>query len=423
MRVSNNMMYSGFLSSYNKSLDMMNQVQQQLSDGKIVHRASDDPVRAFRSLRFDVDLTMNTQYTQNSKDATEWLNSSDSALSDFSSVLISAKETTIQAVSANPTVSMQALGSKIDGMINQLVTTANTQIGERYVFAGQKDQVPGGPFERKSLTVGGVTKDYVVYKGDLNKISMPIQSGPADPKKDSVNVTGADVFGPLNAVTDDGGTAYQIAGVFSDLLDVKNQLTAGTPTQSNSLGGAASVSGLYTGAARQSFQVQITGVNAMGQVSGANYSTDSGATWAAVSSITTGTPSSIVPVAGSGITLDIGTSANTTVGDKYSFTVDPGAGSVTDTTWLSNTGLANIDKGHSQILLAQSQIGARQASYEMAQNMMLQDNTTISDNQSANDDLDIAKATIDFKNDQNVYNAALSVGAKIMPTSLVDYLK
>jgi flagellar hook-associated protein 3 FlgL len=91
--------------------------------------------------------------------------------------------------------------------------------------------------------------------------------------------------------------------------------------------------------------------------------------------------------------------------------------------WLSVTALANVDKGHDRILVAQTEIGARMASYAMAQNMMGNDYTTISENASANDDLDIARATIDFKNNENVYQAALAIGARIMPPSLVDFLK
>ena len=82
-----------------------------------------------------------------------------------------------------------------------------------------------------------------------------------------------------------------------------------------------------------------------------------------------------------------------------------------------------MDADHDRILLAQTQIGTRQASYEMAKNMLESANTTIASNSSANNDLDMAKATVDYKNYQNVYEAALSVGAKIMPTSLVDFLK
>jgi len=93
-----------------------------------------------------------------------------------------------------------------------------------------------------------------------------------------------------------------------------------------------------------------------------------------------------------------------------------------DVGWLSSAGLQKVDDGHDYMLQAQTELGARSASYAMIQNMLEDNNTTITDNLSANEDLDIPKAIIDFKNSETVYNAALSVGSRIMPKSLVDFL-
>lgn len=94
-----------------------------------------------------------------------------------------------------------------------------------------------------------------------------------------------------------------------------------------------------------------------------------------------------------------------------------------DLQWLSNTGLAYIQQDHDNLLTQQTQLGSRMAMYEMADNMMGEDNINITQNLSDNEDLDIAKAIIDFKTSENVYRTALSVGARIMPPSLVDFLK
>jgi flagellar hook-associated protein 3 FlgL len=94
-----------------------------------------------------------------------------------------------------------------------------------------------------------------------------------------------------------------------------------------------------------------------------------------------------------------------------------------DVSWLSSTGLGYVAAGHDYMLQAQTELGARSSSYTMLENMLADSNTIIVDNLSANEDLDIPKAIIDFKNSENVYNAALSVGSKIMPQSLVDFLR
>ena len=315
MRIANNTIIYNFLTSLNKSQQRMNTLQEQLSDGKLVHRPSDDPVRAIRSLRLNTDLMTNDQYTQNVKDALSWLNQSDTALSGLNGLLQRAKELVIDAASPNPAVAYTAAAKELDGLIDQAIALANSQNGDRYIFAGQQDKVAGGPFVR--TTVNGV--EQVVYRGDENKISMRLQPGAANPDQDSVNVTGGEVFGPL---TTDSVTGQVTSTLFRSLLAIKEQLATGTP----------------------------------------------------------------------------------------------------DVAYLSGPATAAIDGAIDQVLLAQTQIGARMATYEMTQNLLEKNYVTISENVSANDDIDIARVTIDFKNNENVYNAALAVGARIIPPSLVDFL-
>ncbi len=320
MRIANTTIIYNFLSSLNKSQQRMNTYQEQLSDGKLVHRPSDDPVRAIRGLRLNTDLMVNEQYTQNAKDAQSWMNQTDSSISGVVSVLEKARELVIDAVSPSPAVAYTTAATEFDGLINQAISQANTQIGDRYIFAGQQDKVAGGPFVR--MTINGV--EQVVYKGDDNKISMRVQPGAANPNQDSINVTGEDVFGPMTTVVDGvTGQSYQVSTTFRNLLAIKEDLASGAPNM----------------------------------------------------------------------------------------------------TTLSTTALANIDAATDRVLLAQTDIGARMATYEMAQNLMEKNYVTIAENVAANDDADLAKLTIDFKNSENIYNAALAVGAKIMPQSLVDFLR
>lgn len=314
MRIANSTMIYNFLSGLNKSQGRMNTFQEQLSDGKLVHKPSDDPVRAIRSLRLNTNLMTNEQFTQNAKDAQSWLNQTDEALSGMTDLLARAREIVVDAISPNPSIAYTAAATELDGLINKAVELGNTQFGDRYIFAGQQDKVTGGPFER--TTVAGV--EQVVYSGDDNKISMRLQFGAANPREDSVNVTGTDLFGPMDASS---GSA--VSTMFRSLLDIKDQLATGNP----------------------------------------------------------------------------------------------------DMNYLSNTALTAIDTVSDKVLLNQTEIGARMANYEMSQNLLENNYTTIYENASANDDIDLAKVTVDFKNSENLYNAALAIGARIMPQSLVDFLK
>ncbi|MDO0821827.1 flagellar hook-associated protein FlgL [Desulfosporosinus nitroreducens] len=302
MRITNNMMTYNFLSSLNKSLEKANKIQMQLADGKALHAPSDDPIKVVRSLRFSTSMELNNQYTQNAQDAISWMDTTDDNMQDLSKIMINIKEQVIQASNGtNPTEAVQSIGRTVDNMINQMINIGNSQIGGRYIFAGQNDRTP--PFTR----IG----DTITYNGDNEKISMPIHPGEATPSQDSVNLTGTDVFGPG-------------LKILNDLIEIKNHLSSGTPA---------------------------------------------------------------------------------------------------DQQWLSDTGLALIEADTDKMLLSHTTLGSRMSIYEMAKNMLESSNTIIEGDQASNDSVDVARGIVDYKNAENVYKSALQIGARIMPMSLVDFLR
>lgn len=457
MRITNNIISNNYLSALNQSLDRQSQIQEQLTDGKAIHRPSDDPIKTIRSLRFNTNASMNDQFTQNVNDAASWMETTDAAMSDLSSIMIRIKELTVSADNTKPADALNAIGAEVDQLINQAVTIGNTKIGDRYVFAGQMDNVQ--PFERKQIkdtnattaTNGSnKTMDVVVYHGDLNKISMIIKPGSANPNEDSINLTGPDIFGPLeykfgNPVTGDPGTPTM--GIFNQLISLKEELQKKTATiQSAGATGAATIGGTYTGTGYANYDVRIDSIDANHAVTGASYSTDGGNTWKSGVTVTTGTPfiPAVPPVPGPaapavpavpsvatlplvGVTLSMAVDPGNAVNGTYSFHVPNSTSSTstsgTDVTWISNVGLGNVDAAHSSQLKIHSELGARMATYEMAKNMMENNKDIIMKDVSLNEDLDYPAAIIDQKTSENIYKAALSVGAKIMPLSLVDFLR
>ena len=320
MRITNNMIVNSYLTSFNKSLERQNELQEKLADGKAIHRPSDDPVRTVRSLKYNTNLAENEQFTQNVKDATSWMETTDSAMTQLSSVMTRVKELVVSADGTKSTDALQALGKELDGLIDAAVTIGNTQIGDRYLLAGQMDKTQ--PLERATITdpLTGLAVEVVQYKGDTNPISMPAKAGLVNPSQDSVNLTGIEAFGPATTYATTPPTVT--LQTMNQLIAIKNELLKASP--------------------------------------------------------------------------DVG--------------------------WLGSTGLNTVNTGHDYVLQAQTRLGARSSSYNMLANMLESNNTTITTNLSANEDLDIPKAIMDFKNSENVYNAALAIGSKIMPQSLVDFL-
>ena len=301
MRVSNNNMAYGFLTSLNKSQQRQAQLNEQLSDGKAIHRPSDDPIRVIRSMRFQANLEQNDQFTQHVKDAQSWMDTSDSAIQNLDSLVIRAKELVTQAIGPNPAIGFQAAAEEIDGLINSAVDMGNTKIGSRYVFAGQMDTTQ--PFTRNS-------DGTVTFNGDNNPVSMKITPGAVTPDNDAINTTASSVFGSNMEL-------------FNQLNDIKNQLATGNP----------------------------------------------------------------------------------------------------DLQDLSNNGLAKLETIENRVIAAHTELGARMSNYEMMQNVLEGNDAIITSDLSAAEDLDVPRAIIDFKTAESIYRTALSVGSRIMPTSLVDFLR
>lgn len=88
-----------------------------------------------------------------------------------------------------------------------------------------------------------------------------------------------------------------------------------------------------------------------------------------------------------------------------------------------STYLGKIDTHLDEVSNAQADLGARENRLTMVQNRLDSQKSIATDIMANNEDADYPTTIIQLNQQQNVYNAALSVGAKIIQTSLVDFLK
>lgn len=85
--------------------------------------------------------------------------------------------------------------------------------------------------------------------------------------------------------------------------------------------------------------------------------------------------------------------------------------------------LEDIDGNVDNILAHRADLGARINRTNSTSDQLTSMATNLQKNLSDIQDADMAKTIVDFNNQQNVYQAALSVGAKIIQPSLVDFMK
>ncbi|MOA29375.1 flagellar hook-associated protein FlgL [compost metagenome] len=82
-----------------------------------------------------------------------------------------------------------------------------------------------------------------------------------------------------------------------------------------------------------------------------------------------------------------------------------------------------LDTRMETILSARSEIGAKTNRVELMQDRLSDLNVNLTDLQAKTEDADYEGLIMQSKIQENIYNASLSVGAKIISTTLVDFIR
>ncbi|MBD2845834.1 flagellar hook-associated protein FlgL [Paenibacillus sp. IB182496] len=85
--------------------------------------------------------------------------------------------------------------------------------------------------------------------------------------------------------------------------------------------------------------------------------------------------------------------------------------------------LGNIESRMDKTLIARAEIGAKVNRVELMQNRLADLKLNLTDLQSKTEDADFEKLLIDSKINEAIYQASLSVGAKIITPSLLDFIR
>ena len=139
MRITNNMMVSTSLSNLQKSLTLLNKYDTQVQTGKKISTASENPVIASKSLRYNTRLYEIEQYKSNISEANSWLKSTDTTLSSTYSILKKMREL-VQDCANETTTDTDRKQSLIElkELRAQLAQEANTNVAGRYLLSGFK---------------------------------------------------------------------------------------------------------------------------------------------------------------------------------------------------------------------------------------------------------------------------------------------
>jgi flagellar hook-associated protein 3 FlgL len=181
MRVTQKLMADMVTGNLFRSTERLLKTENMISSGKAVSKPSDDPVAAASILGFRTTLDSVNQYRRNIRHGESWLSVSDSTLSSVNMALVRAQEVASSQATGTADASTRAMAAEeIGTILQQVVQLANTKVGDRYLFAGYKNDE--APFR--------LNDSDVEYQGDGGEIEITA----GDNVEIAVNLNGEDVF-------------------------------------------------------------------------------------------------------------------------------------------------------------------------------------------------------------------------------------
>lgn len=443
---------------YQKQLNDSYEDQTKLmeqADGSKLHRPSDDSVNYSKFLRYQNTDTENDQYQSNVKTGISWMKTADAAMVNMKDLMTTINEKTIQAATdTNGTTDIQAIGKDVLAKVRELVSLGNTQQGDRYMFAGQSDLTQ--PFTITSAKVQrGLTKT-------LDDPQAAFFSAKADEKGNTVADSKGNMTQMLEMKDNDGNTYYlstttgkvysrefmdegykrlvgngqtqvkdgdeagKLTGWSSStdvskFFDKNGQLRKGTDGKYISTGVEANIDGktvTLNFATIEQYVVEYNGDDKKISMVKRNGTTDPTADTVNV----TGQDlfgSDIFDNVNSGNQVNGSSGGTAALNDLLQLVAKLEAG---DVHWLSADGITVSDRAHAQVIETETSAAARQNVYDSVSTMLDKQNETITEDISNCSDADVARLAIDLMTMQTIYNMSLSVGSRILPQSLADYL-
>ena len=207
IRVTQGMTAADVLASIESIAARLAHTQNVLASGKQINSPSDSPYGTARALNLRAELAATKQYETNVGEAQSWLNVTDTALGNISSLVLRARDLVVQAGNSTLSASDRAdVAAELTQIIDSIKTEANTQYAGRYVFAGTQTTTP--PYQL------GANDTYAGNSGAVER-----EIGPN--VKLQVNVTGLAAIGGVDPSTG------QPTGLLKTLRDIVADLNAG----------------------------------------------------------------------------------------------------------------------------------------------------------------------------------------------------
>ena len=448
IRISSNYMVQRYQKDLNE-LDYTKSKLMEQGDGKKLHRPSDNSVDYSRYLRYNVSEGENNRYQDSVKAGISWMNSTQTALSGIEDIQKTFKAKTIQGANDDKDENSgdwPAIAREMKAGIQQIISLGNTQLGDRYIFSGQADLRQ--PF---SISDENVPR----HRG----LAKTLDDRQAAFFNDASNTDSANFLHQMLSLDGSDGKSYYLNTLTGDIYTkefvqegYKDVIASGRSTVSS----ADRVGNITTGTnfIKDNFKNtgEIIDDPAASPGLGANWSDTTAVAGVTLKFSTVrqqivsynGDFRYISMVKQNGSTEPTADTVNKPgldifgrdlFDDKNSGNEPSGTAMVNsmltvyaktnaaDPHWLSSDGISLADTANQVTLQAHTETGARTQLYKNMTDILTDHGENITRDITNVSSTDVAELAMKMMQQQTVMSMSLSMGARILPLSLVDYLR
>lgn len=448
IRISSNYMVQRYQKDLNE-LDYTKSKLMEQGDGKKLHRPSDNSVDYSRYLRYNVSEGENNRYQDSVKAGISWMNSTQTALSGIEDIQKTFKAKTIQGANDDKDENSgdwPAIAREMKAGIQQIISLGNTQLGDRYIFSGQADLRQ--PF---SISDENVPR----HRG----LAKTLDDRQAAFFNDASNTDSANFLHQMLSLDGSDGKSYYLNTLTGDIYTkefvqegYKDVIASGRSAVSS----ADRVGNITTGTnfIKDNFKNtgEIIDDPAASPGLGANWSDTTAVAGVTLKFSTVrqqivsynGDFRYISMVKQNGSTEPTADTVNKTgldifgrdlFDDKNSGNEPSGTAMVNsmltvyaktnaaDPHWLSSDGISLADTANQVTLQAHTETGARTQLYKNMTDILTDHGENITRDITNVSSTDVAELAMKMMQQQTVMSMSLSMGARILPLSLVDYLR
>lgn len=226
MRLTTTMTQRSILGGIENSYARLSNYQKQVATGLRINTPSDDPVGIARVLLLKNSISQLKQFQSNNDIALDEINGASEVINNVLTSLMRVKEIAVYNSSGIASQSqMNAGAAEIEEILNNIISSANTTINNKYIFSGFQTDTkpfavtattppPGPPVPAGLISTVG-------YSGDAGQRLVEISSG----RTVTVNFAGRSAVAGSPGVFVDTTAGVDI---FASLIQLRNDLYNGT---------------------------------------------------------------------------------------------------------------------------------------------------------------------------------------------------